>query len=320
MALDVRPENISSAAGRIDPVFLDTPLIASPVLDRDLGCAVLAKLESVNPIGSFKGRGAEYFAATQLRPGESVACASAGNFGQGLAWAATRRGHACTVFAAQTANPVKVEAMGRLGARVRLEGADFDAAKAAARAHADLTGARFVEDGAEAAIAEGAGTIALELLADATFDAIVVQLGNGALLAGVGTALRHAAPDVEIIAVVAQTAPAMKLSLEAGRAIETPTADTMAEGIAVRVPIAETLPLLRTCCDDIVAVSEAQLFEAMVRLRRRLGIVAEPAGAAGLAAIAAQPARFEGRRVVTIVSGGNISPQLGERLEAAYSG
>jgi threonine dehydratase len=311
----VEIDNILAASKLIDPVFLDTPLISAPSLDRMLGSGILAKLESVNPIGSFKGRGAEYFAATALRPGETIVCASAGNFGQGLAWAAARRGHPCTVFAAETANPVKVEAMRRFGAAVRLEGADFDAAKEAARRHAAEHGARFVEDGAEAAIAEGAGTIAVELAQIAALEAVVVQLGNGALLAGVGTALRHMAPDTEIIAVVAENAPAMKLSIEAGRAIETRSANTMADGIAVRVPIGETLPLLKTCCDRIVAVSENDIFEAMVSLRRHFGIVAEPAGAAGLAAIAAEPDRYRARRVATIVCGGNVSPELRERLK-----
>jgi threonine dehydratase len=315
MAVVVEIDNIVTAPALIDPAFLNSPLLSAPSLDVVLGCQVLAKIETINPIGSFKGRGAEYFAATRLRPGEAVVCASAGNFGQGLAWAAARRGHPCTVFAAETANPVKVEAMRRLGATVRLEGADFDAAKQAARGHAARSGARFVEDGAEAAIAEGAGTIAVELAQAAGLDAIVVQLGNGALLAGIGVALRHLAPATEVIAVVAENAPAMKLSIEAGRAIETRSANTIADGIAVRVPIVETLPLLKTCCDRIVAVSESDIFQAMVSLRRHFGIVAEPAGAAGLAAIAAEPDRYRGRRVATIVCGGNVSPELRERLE-----
>ncbi len=320
LAMIVDLHNIISASAQIDPVFLNSPLICAPSLDAELGCQVLAKVESINPIGCFKGRGAEYFAATALWPGEAVVCASAGNFGQGLAWAAARRGHPCTVFAAETANTVKVDAMRRLGATVRLEGVDFDAAKDTARRHAIASGARFVEDGAEAAIAEGAGTIALELAQAAEFDAVVVQLGNGALLAGVGGALRHVAPHIEIIAVVAERAPAMKLSIEAGRAIQTPTADTIADGIGVRVPIQETIPFLRSCCDRVVAVSEDAIFEAMVMLRRHLGVVAEPAGAAGLAAIAAEPGRFRGRRVATIVCGGNLSPELRERLAGSAAG
>jgi threonine dehydratase len=252
-----------------------------------------------------------------LQPGERLVCASAGNFGQGLARAATRRGHACTVFAAETANPVKLDAMRRLGAEVRQAGADFDAAKHAALSHAAGGGLRFVEDGSEAELAEGAGTLALELAASTPFDAIVVQVGNGALLAGVGTAIRHVAPRAEIIAVVAAAAPAMKLSIDAGQVIETARADTIADGIAVRVPIAATLAHLRACCDDVVAVSEARIFEAMCLVHQHLGVVVEPSGAVGVAAILDDPKRFAGRRVATILCGGNLSPAMRARLLAA---
>jgi threonine dehydratase len=306
--------NVLNAAARIDPVFLDTPLASARSLDAALGCDVLAKVETANPIGSFKGRGSELFAATALRPAEAVVCASAGNFGQGLAWAAAKRGHRCTVFVAETANRLKVDAMRRFGAEVCVAGADFDAAKDAARRHAADRGLRYVEDGAESAIAEGAGTIGLELAAAAEFDVIVVQLGNGALLAGVGVALRHAAPAAQIVAVVAANAPAMKHSIEAGHAVETRHADTIADGIAVRVPIAATLPLLRDCCDEVVAVSEEQIFGAMQLIHRHLDLIVEPAGAAGLAAIVAEPARYAGRRVATILCGANISLGLRELL------
>ncbi len=303
------PQRILAARGRIDPVFLDTPLFGAAGLDAALGCTVLAKDETRTPIGSFKGRGTEWFAATALKPGEAVVCASAGNFGQGLARAAAKRGHRCTVFAATTANPLKLEAMRRLGAEVRLAGADFDAAKKAARDHAGAAGERFVEDGAEPAIAEGAGTIGLELAAGAPgLDVAVVPLGNGALLAGVGAALRHAAPGVEIVAVVAAAAPSMQLSLAAGRPVETASADTIADGIAVRVPVPEALTMLAGCYDDIVAVPEAGMRDAMRLAHRHLDCVLEPSGAAALAAILADPARFRGRRVAAILTGGNIAP------------
>ncbi|MFC4763145.1 threonine ammonia-lyase [Dyella koreensis] len=305
-----------AAASHIDPVFLDSPLVSDIGLDAALGCQLLAKNETANPIGSFKGRGAELFAATALRPGEAVVCASAGNFGQGLAYAATRRGHACIVFAAKTANPVKITAMRRLGAEVHLEGADFDAAKQAARTYADASGLRFVEDGAEPAIAEGAGTIALELHRVAAFDAVLVPLGNGALLEGIGAALRQLAPATEIIAVVAQNAPAMKRSLEAGTPIETTRADTIADGIAVRVPIASRLDYLRRCCDSVAAVSEAQIFEAMRLIHQHLHLTVEPAGAVGIAAVLADPWRFAGRRIATVLCGGNLSDQVRRRLLA----
>jgi threonine dehydratase len=317
MALVIDVERIRDAHRHIDGVFLDTPVLSDPGLDAELGCLVLAKDETDNPIGSFKGRGTELFAAIELKSGETVVCASAGNFGQGLARAAVRRGLGCIVYAAETANPLKIEAMRRLGAEVRLSGADFDAAKAAARRDAAAAGLRFVEDGAEAAIAEGAGTIGLELAAAHAFDVILVPLGNGALLGGVGTAIRHAAPNVEIIGVVAEGAPAMKLSLEAGSVIETERAATMADGIAVRVPVPASLGPLRDCCDGVVAVSEAAIFEAMRLVHGHLRRIVEPSGAVGLAAVVADPARFRGRAVATILCGRNIADGLRERLLAA---
>ena len=308
---------VVSARQRIDPVFLGSPVMTDAALDTAIGCRVLAKAELANPIGCFKGRGADLFCATALRPGEPVVCASAGNFGQGLAYATNRRGHACTVFAASQANPVKVEAMRKLAANVQLVGADFDAAKEVARAHAAQTGQRWVEDGAEAAIAQGAGTIALELLEATPLDVLVVPLGNGALLDGIGQVVRVLAPHVRIIAVVAANAPAMKLSLETGQAIATEHADTIADGIAVCVPIRSTLGRLRECCDDVVAVSEESLLSAMRLLHRTLRVVVEPAAAAGLAAMLTQPERYAGSRVATILTGANISPALRACLLAA---
>jgi threonine dehydratase len=317
MPIQTRLERIFDASRHIDPVFLDSPTLSSDTLDAALGCRLVAKDETANPIGSFKGRGTELFAAVALWAGEPLVCASAGNFGQGLARAAIRRGHPCTVFAAETANPVKVDAMRRLGAEVRLGGADFDAAKHVALGYAARGGLRFVEDGSEAELAEGAGTLALELAGSTPFDVVVVQVGNGSLLAGVGTAIRQVAPLAEIIAVVAANAPAMKLSIEAGHVIETAHAATIADGIAVRVPIAATLAPLRACCDDIVAVSEARIFKAMHLVHRHLGVVVEPAGAVGVAAILDDPKRFAGRRVATILSGGNLPPAMRLRLLAA---
>ena len=307
---------ILAAPPSIDPVFLDSPLRTDAALDAALGCRLLAKDETGNPIGSFKGRGTELFAATALRPGETIVCASAGNFGQGMARAAVRRGHACVVFAAEHANPAKLDAMRDFGADVRLAGADFDAAKDAARRYADERGWRFVEDGAEPAIAQGAGTIALELPEAGPPDVVLVPLGNGALLEGLGTVVRARWRSAEVVAVVASGAPAMKLSLEAGHAIDTARADTIADGIAVRVPIASRLSLLRRCCDRIVAVDEAQLVRAMRLLHRHLGLIVEPAGAAGVAAILAEPGHYAGRAAATVLCGRNIHPALRERLFA----
>jgi threonine dehydratase len=303
-------QRMRDALRHIDPVFLHSRVVESDALDAIAGCQVLAKVELENPVASFKGRGTEWFCETALIPGEPLVCASAGNFGQGLARAATRRGHACIVFASHGATSVKVEAMRRFGADIRLAGEDFDAAKQVARVYASAQRLRFVEDGGEPAIAEGAGTIALEILDAEDFDVMVVPLGNGALLAGIGAAMRYLAPRVQIVAVVAQNAAAMKHSLEAGYVIETARADTIADGIAVRVPIAGSLSALRACCDAVIAVTEQQIFEAMQLIHRHLHLLVEPAGAVGVAAVLAEAPRFATRRVATVLSGGNIAPAL----------
>lgn len=308
-------DEIEAARRHIDACFLDTPLTGHAGLDDALGCRLAVKVETLNPVRSFKGRGTEAFAALALASGERCVTASAGNFGQGLARALLRRGHSCVVFAATTANPAKIETLRLMGAEVHLAGEDFDAAKDAARAYATERGERFVEDGAERTIAAGAGTIGVELIQSlAEVDTLVVPLGNGALLAGVGAAVRALAPDVEIVAVVADEAPSMKLSLEAGRVVETQSAATIADGIAVRRPIPEALRMLEGCFDTVAAVGEAEIEHAMRLAMLHLGLIAEPAGAAGLAAVMAARERFAGRRVATILTGSNVAPALLSRL------
>lgn len=307
----IRPigfEQIQVARSLIDPVFLNSPVVSHPALDASLGCTVIAKVETLNPIRSFKGRGTEFFAATEIRPRDRLVCASAGNFGQGLARAAVRRGVQCTVFAATKANPLKVDAMRRLGAIVHLKSRDFDGAKAAAKEFALDTNSRFIEDGREPAIAEGAGTIGLELFEQAEeLDQIVVPLGNGALLAGVGAAIRHLSPTTTIIGVVAKRAPSMKLSLDNGRVIKTDEAQTIADGIAVRVPVPEALEMLTGRYDDILEVGEQDILRAMRLVHETLGLVVEPSGAVGIAAILTHQERFRTGRIATLLCGGNLT-------------
>jgi len=300
------PDGIIAAASRIDPVFLDMPLRRSAALDAQLGVELLLKDETANPIRSFKGRGATNFAAG-LSGAPALVCASAGNFGQGLAWAARGRGLALTVFASRGAVPAKIEAMRRLGADVRLSGEDYDSAKAKAAAYAAAEGLLYVEDGAHAAIADGAGTLAREMVGQAgAFDTLIVPLGNGALAAGTGCWAKYALPGVETVAVAAQGAPAMAESVRTGRAIETATADTIADGIAVRVPIPSAIPAVRAVIDDVVLVGDADIRVAMALIQETRGLVVEPAGAAGLAALIADPARWRGKRIAVPLCGGNV--------------
>ena len=314
---------IEEAARCIDPVFLNSPQYEAETLGYELGLRLVCKVETANPIRSFKGRGTDYFLHRMGGEAEELVCASAGNFGQGLAYAARRREVPLTVFAAETANPHKVERMRRFGAEVRLEGEDFDESKTAARAFAGAEGLRFVEDGREVEIAEGAGTIALELCRwPEPFDAVVVPLGNGALLAGVGTWIKSRAPSTEVIGVCAEGAPAMALSLRDGLLRTTERAATIADGIAVRVPVEEALADLSGVVDDVLLVDDRTMVRAMRLLFWGLGLVVEPAGAAGVAALLAHRERFVGTLVATPLCGGNLTEQQARRwlLENAHSG
>jgi len=316
-------ERIEEAARCIDPVFLGSPQYEAEVLGEELGLRLVCKVETGNPIRSFKGRGTDYLLHRLGGESGRLVCASAGNFGQGLAYAARKRNVPLTVFAAQSANPAKVGRMRQFGAEVRLEGEDFDEAKAAARAMAEAEGWRFVEDGREAEIAEGAGTIALELCRwPERFEALLVPLGNGALLAGVGTWIKAHALSTQVIGVCAEGAPAMALSLREGARKVTQEADTIADGIAVRVPVEEALSDLSGVVDSILLVDDATIVDAMRLLFWKVGLVVEPAGAAGLAALLANREVFTGALVATPLCGGNMTDQQLRRwlLEDAPGG
>jgi threonine dehydratase len=314
---------IEEAARCIDPVFLGSPQYEAEILGGELGLRLVCKVETANPIRSFKGRGTDYLLHRLGDEAWRLVCASAGNFGQGLAYAARKRNVPLTVFAAQSASPAKVDSMRRLGAEVRLGGEDFDEAKSAARALAESEGWRFVEDGREVEIAEGAGTIALELFRwPDPFDALLVPLGNGALLSGVGTWMKAHAPSTELIGVCAEGAPAMALSLREGVMRTTEKVDTIADGIAVRVPVEEALSDLSGVVDNVLLVDDETMVRAMRLLFWKMGLVVEPAGTAGVAALLAHRERFAGALVATPLCGSNLTGQQVRRwlLEDAPGG
>lgn len=306
-------ERIAHAATVIDPVFLDSPQYRVESLDIALGCRCVVKVETLNPIRSFKGRGTENLAAS-LHGRPHLVCATAGNFGQGLAYSARKRALPLTIFSALNASPMKVERMRSLGAEVRLAGEDFEAAHAAAVSFAAERGLRLVEDGRDPAIAEGAGTIGMELLGwPETLDAIVVPVGDGALLAGVARWLKAQRPATQVIGVCASGAPAMERSWRRGEVLELGRAHTIADGIAIRVPFAEALLDLQGLVDDMILVGDDAIVSAMRVAHEELGLVLEPAGAAGLAAVLSFRERFRGATVATIFTGGNITPAQMQR-------
>lgn len=306
---EISLDRVIQAEAVIDPVFTGTPSLRFPSLDDALHAAVTLKVETLNPIRSFKGRGASYY-MHQHPAAHPLVVATAGNFGQGLAYAARQSGTPLTVFAATNANPLKIERMRALGAEVRLQGDDFDSAKAAAQALADDTGAHMVVDGKDAAISEGAGTIGLELLREAPApDTLIIPLGNGAMLNGIATVVRAQAPSTKIIAVCATGAPAMERSWRSGSVIETDHVETIADGIAVRVPVPEALHAMRPRVDDVVLVDDEAILHAMRLLLAHTGLLSEPAGAVGVAALLADPNRFAGQSVATILCGSNVTDE-----------
>ncbi|MEQ4720304.1 pyridoxal-phosphate dependent enzyme [Nonomuraea sp. B19D2] len=304
-------EHIEQASDLIDPAFLHTPQYVHTGLSRRLGRDTVIKVETLNPIGSFKGRGADHF-MRGVPLDRQVVCASAGNFGQAIAYAARARGLAVKVFAATTANPAKVAAMRELGARVELVGADFDEAKAAARAYADRhQECLFVEDGHDPRIAEGAGTIAVEL-ASMDVGTLLIPVGNGALISGIGCWMKARSPRTKIVGVCAAGAPAMAHSWREGRPVSSPQAATAADGIAVRVPVPVAVDWMREYVDDVVLVSEEAIREAMFVVRDTLGLLVEPSGAVGVAA--ALRHEFADAPLATIITGGNLSDDLRAEL------
>jgi threonine dehydratase len=295
--------NIEEAASIVDPVFLRSPVMHWQ--DFAPGLGLYLKIETLNPIRSFKGRGADYFVAKLPASTKRLVAASAGNFGQGLAYAARDHGIEVDVFAAESANPRKVAAMRRFGARVHLTGRDFDAAKAAGKKYAAANGLFFAEDGREPEFSEGAGTIGVEL-APLDLDALLIPLGNGALLGGVARWMKAHSPRTRIVGLCAATAPSMEQSWRRGKVVETITANTVADGIGVRVPIPEAVGDIRELMDECLLIGEARIRRAMRRLIDDVGIVGEGSGAIGVAAAQLFAQRFRGQRVAALVCGGNM--------------
>jgi threonine dehydratase len=305
----LRLDRVRAAVPEIDPVFLDTPALRCAPLGEALGCSVTLKVETLNPIRSFKGRGTETVTAVAREQGASrLVCASAGNLGQALAYSGARRGLAVTVVAARTANPLKLRQIAAFGAAVRLEGEDIEDARLLAREIAEADGAYLVEDSLDLATCEGAGTIGLELVRDdPELDAVLVAVGGGALASGVGLAMRSLAEDVDVIGIQPLGAPAMALSWRQGAVVETDRIDTIADGVAGRCPIPEVLDDLRVLLDDVALVREESIKAGMRALYEHAGLVVEPSAALGIASILEDPKRFAGRHVTTVLCGSNVA-------------
>lgn len=311
---ELEPAAIRAAHEQIDPVFIHSPQYVHEGLSARLGVPVVVKVETVNPIRSFKGRGtwvalAALVGEGTVGPERAVVCVSAGNFGQGVAYAARAKGVPAVVFCSTRANRAKVARMRALGATVIEAGEHFDDARGTSEAYAAEHDAALLVDGDDVRISTGAATLAVEITDDIAARILpmpavaAVPVGNGALINGVGSWLRHAAPDCRVVGVQAEAAAAMTLSWRAGRPIDTASAATYADGIATRVAIPGAVELLRGRVDDMITVSEEALRAAQAELTEELGITVEGAAAASWAGLLA--AERPAGPALVIVTGSN---------------
>ena len=311
---ELEPDAIRAAHDVIDPVFRHGPQFVHDGLSARLGVPVIVKVETVNPIRSFKGRGTwvavrALAAAGSIGPERQVVCASAGNFGQGVAYAARALGIPAIVFASRRANRAKVARMRALGAEVVEVGEDFDDARGASEAAAADGSGWLLVDGEDPRIATGAATLAVEIT-DAVGAGVLpspavasVPVGNGALINGVGSWLRSAAPDCRIVGIQAEGAAAMTLSWRAGRPVDTPSVATYADGIASRIAIPAAVELMSGRVDEMRIVSDDALHAAQAELTSEIGITVEGAAAASWAGLLAG-VRPDGPAIL-IVTGSN---------------
>jgi threonine dehydratase len=310
--MTVTIDDIRAAAATISGHVVRTPAIPAPRLAEATGVKELVlKLENLQFTGSFKDRGAynKLRGLTAAEAKAGVIAMSAGNHAQGVACFAQRLGIPATIVMPQGTPFTKVERTKGFGARVIIEGDTIDTAAVFARDLAARENLTFVHPYDDAKIVAGQGTIGLELLADhPDLETIVVPIGGGGIMAGIATAAKTLKPAIEMLGVEAALYPSMH---HAVRKL-TPVfgAQTIAEGIAVKSPGALTKAIIERLVADILLVDEDALERAVHMMAEVQKVVAEGAGAAGLAAMLAHPERFAGKRVALVVCGGNIDARL----------
>ncbi|HTU10244.1 MAG TPA: threonine ammonia-lyase [Allosphingosinicella sp.] len=309
--LAVTLADVEAAAGRIAGAVVRTPTLASRALSEKSGAQVWLKLENLQHTGAYKERGAlnKLLLLPEELRARGVIAASAGNHSQGLAYHASRLGVPVTIVMPAPTPTMKVMQTEGHGAEVILHGQMFDDAYAEARRLAEARGLTFVHPFDDFEVMAGQGTVALELLADAPeLDALIVPIGGGGLISGIGVAAKALKPGIQLIGVQAELYPSMYAKFS--RQQLACAGDTLAEGIAVKAPGMLTSGVVNQLVDDILLVSERQIENAVSLLVEAEKVVAEGAGATGLAALLAYPERFAGRKVGLVVTGGNIDTHL----------
>jgi threonine dehydratase len=322
VASDVTPADVERAARDLRPYLPPTPLQHSRAFTDKARCHVHLKIESIQPIRAFKVRGAltKLIRMTEEQRAAGVITASAGNHGLGVAYAAAAFNAPATVYVPEAANPFKVEAIRRLGARVVPAGRNYNGAYLEAQAAQKDSGATFVHAYDDADVVAGQGTIATELLADLgtagraqgafQFDTVLVPIGGGGLIGGIALYLKSKRPGIRVIGVEPSGADAMSRSLRAGSIVTLDRVSTIADGLAASAPGTLTFELAQRYVDEVILVEETEMLRAIRLLFEWEHLLAEPAGAAALAALLYHHRPAPNEKVVVILSGGNVTDEV----------
>ena len=309
---------IEFARQRIAGNVLLTPCAYSEKLSLLTGCELYLKLENLQKTGSFKDRGAlnRILSLSDEERAAGIVAASAGNHAQGIAHAARVCGLKCVIVMPETTPLSKVNGARELGAEIVLHGAGYDDAFEESSRLQLQKGYTLVHAFDDAGVIAGQGTIGLELLEQVPeMDAVIVPVGGGGLISGIATAIKARRPDVEVIGVESEHLPAMQKSIAAGKLEQVAMASTIADGIAVRKVGHLTMPIVRKLVSRVVTVSEEETAAAIMLLLEREKTLAEGAGAVGLAALYYDRlSDLRGRKVVVVISGGNIDMELLSRI------
>ena len=309
--MSISGQDVRNAAAQLEGHVLRTPMVVSPLLSQQLGCNIYAKLECLQYTSSFKARGA--FIAMQSLSDEQrsagVIAMSAGNHAQAVAYHAGQMGIPAVIVMPSQTPFAKIARTRAYGAEVVLEGRNLNDCESKVQALIDSRGLTLIHPYDNNEVMIGQGTVGLEMLIDQPdLDVLVVPIGGGGLVGGIATIAKEMRPDIRIIGVQTEAYPSMHAAM-LGRDIVC-GGETLAEGIAVKKPGGVTLPVVQALVDEIVLVNEKHLEWAVSALVEQQRIVAEGAGAAGIAAIYAHPQLFKGLKVGVVICGGNIDPRL----------
>jgi threonine dehydratase len=307
----VTADQIRDTAVRLDGQIIRTPMLEAPMLSRNLGCELFLKLECLQHTSSFKARGAlnAMLGLNDKQRQLGVIAMSAGNHAQAVAYHAEHMGIPATIVMPAQTPFAKVARTRAFGAKVVLEGRNLNECEGTVNALIQEHGLTLIHPYDNELVMMGQGTAGLEMLIDQPdLDILVVPIGGGGLMGGIATIARDMRPNIKIYGVQTELYPSMKLAVE--RKEINCGGETLAEGIAVKKPGGVTLPVVDALVDEILLVDERDLEWAVGALIEQQRVVSEGAGAAGIAAIHANPALFAGKKVGVVICGGNIDPRL----------